>query len=140
MMKNRVRIALSFFSLLSVLILLVVVDFQKTKERDYCYKRYNLFSYLLNTSSIIKSVPRISSNYFFSGDGIIDRGFREGGVTFCSINDWNKAYKQLREYTDKLDIPVYYGQPKIRHSQQYLQIYKYENCLYVSYSENYNLY
>ncbi|MEB6858535.1 hypothetical protein NA898_16035 [Proteus cibi] len=139
-MRNGVRIVLCFLSLLSILILLVVVDLQKTKERNFCYTRYNLFSYLLNTSSVIKSVPRISNDYYFSGDGIIDRGFRDGNVVFCSINDWNKAYQQIREYTDKLNIPVYYDKPKIRNNQQYLQIYKYENCLYVSYSENYNWY
>ncbi|EST59280.1 hypothetical protein K151_754 [Proteus hauseri ZMd44] len=136
-MRNGVRIVLCFLSLLSILILLVVVDLQKTKERNFCYTRYNLFSYLLNTSSVIKSVPRISNDYYFSGDGIIDRGFRDGNVVFCSINDWNKAYQQIREYTDKLNIPVYYGKPKIRNDEQHLQIYKYENCLYVSYSENY---
>lgn len=139
-MRNGVRIVLCFLSLLSILILLVVVDLQKTKERNFCYTRYNLFSYLLNTSSVIKSVPKISNDYYFSGDGIIDRGFRDGNVVFCSINDWNKAYQQIREYTDKLNIPVYYGKPKIRNDEKYLQIYKYENCLYVSYSENYNWY
>lgn len=58
-------------------------------------------------------------------------------MTFYSINDWNKAYQQLREYTDKLDFPVYYGNLKLRNNEQYLQIYKYDNCLHISYSENY---
>ncbi|WP_100160194.1 hypothetical protein [Proteus columbae] len=136
-MKKGYWIALFLLTLFFILIFWILKDIKNTKERGYTYTKYNIFSYYLNTSSVIKSVPRISNDYFFTGDGIIDKDFRDGSVTFCFINDWNKAYQQLREYTDKLDFPVYYGDPKLRDDEQYLQIYKYDNCLHVNYSENY---
>ncbi|MBJ2109366.1 hypothetical protein [Proteus terrae] len=136
-MKKGYWITLFLLTLFSILIFGILKDIKNTKERGYAYTEYNIFSYYLNTSSVIKSVPRISNDYFFTGDGIIDRGFRDGSVTFCLINDWNKAYQQLREYTDKLDFPVYYGNPKVRNSEQYLEVYKYDNCLHITYSENY---
>ncbi len=135
--KKGYWISLFLLILFFTFVFLALNDIKNTKERGYIYTKYDIFSYYFNTSSMIKSVPRISNDYFFTGDGIIDRGFREGSVTFCSINDWNKTYQQLREYTDKLDFPVYYGNPKLRNDAQYLQIYKYDNCLYISYSENY---
>lgn len=136
-MKKGYWITLFLLTLFSILIFGILKDIKNTKERGYTYTEYNIFSYYLNTSSVIKSVPRISNDYFFTGDGIIDRGFRDGSVTFCLINDWNKAYQQLREYTDKLDFPVYYGNPKVRNSEQYLEVYKYDNYLHITYSENY---
>ncbi|HIE5768245.1 TPA: hypothetical protein ACXN3T_003053 [Proteus mirabilis] len=136
-MKKRYWITLFLLTLFTILIFWILKDIKNTKERGYTYTEYNIFSYYLNTSSVIKSVPRISKDYFFTGDGIIDRGFRNGSVTFCLITDWNKAYLQLREYTDKLDFPVYYGNPKVRDNEQYLEIYKYDSCLHISYSENY---
>lgn len=136
-MKKGYWITLFLLTLFSILIFWILKDIKNTKERGYTYTEYNIFSYYLNTSSVIKSVPRISNDYFFTSDGIIDRGFRDGSVTFCLINDWNKAYQQLREYTDKLDYPVYYGNPKVRDSEQYLEVYKYDNCLHITYSENY---
>ncbi|WPC98298.1 hypothetical protein [Proteus terrae] len=136
-MKKGYWITLFLLTLFTILIFLAIKDIKNTKERGYTYTKYNIFSYYLNTSSVIKSVPRISDDYFFTGDGIIDRGFRNGSVTFCLITDWNKAYLQLREYTDKLDFPVYYGNPKVRDNEQYLEIYKYDSCLHISYSENY---
>lgn len=136
-MKKGYWITLFLLTLFTILIFWAIKDIKNTKERGYTYTKYNIFSYYLNTSSVIKSVPRISDDYFFTGDGIIDRGFRNGSVTFCLITDWNKAYLQLREYTDKLDFPVYYGNPKVRDNEQYLEIYKYDSCLHISYSENY---
>lgn len=136
-MKKGYWITLFLLTLFTILIFWAIKDIKNTKERGYTYTKYNIFSYYLNTSSVIKSVPRISDDYFFTGDGIIDRGFRNGSVTFCLITDWNKAYLQLREYTDKLDFPVYYGNPKVRDSDQYLEVYKYDSCLHISYSENY---
>lgn len=136
-MKKGYWITLFLLTLFTILIFLAIKDIKNTKERGYTYTKYNIFSYYLNTSSVIKSVPRISDDYFFTGDGIIDSGFRNGSVTFCLITDWNKAYLQLREYTDKLDFPVYYGNPKVRDSEQYLEVYKYDSCLHISYSENY---
>lgn len=136
-MKKRYWITLFLLTLFTILIFWILKDIKNTKERGYTYTEYNIFSYYLNTSSVIKSVPRISKDYFFTGDGIIDRGFRNGSVTFCLITDWNKAYLQLREYTDKLDFPVYYGNHKVRDNEQYLEIYKYDSCLHISYSENY---
>lgn len=136
-MKKGYWITLFLLTLFTILIFWAIKDIKNTKERGYTYTKYNIFSYYLNTSSVIKSVPRISDDYFFTGDGIIDRGFRNGSVTFCLITDWNKAYLQLREYTDKLDFSVYYGNPKVRDSEQYLEVYKYDSCLHISYSENY---
>lgn len=136
-MKKGYWITLFLLTLFTILIFWAIKDIKNTKERGYTYTKYNIFSYYLNTSSVIKSVPRISDDYFFTGDGIIDSGFRNGSVTFCLITDWNKAYLQLREYTDKLDFPVYYGNPKVRDSEQYLEVYKYDSCLHISYSENY---
>lgn len=136
-MKKGYWITLFLLTLFTILIFWAIKDIKNTKERGYTYTKYNIFSYYLNTSSVIKSVPRISDDYFFTGDGIIDRGFRNGSVTFCLITDWNKVYLQLREYTDKLDFPVYYGNPKVRDNEQYLEIYKYDSCLHISYSENY---
>lgn len=136
-MKKGYWITLFLLTLFTILIFWAIKDIKNTKERGYTYTKYNIFSYYLNTSSVIKSVPRISDDYFFTADGIIDRGFRNGSVTFCLINDWNKAYLQLREFTDKLDFPVYYGNPKVRDSEQYLEVYKYDSCLHISYSENY---
>lgn len=136
-MKKGYWITLFLLTLFTILIFWAIKDIKNTKERGYTYTKYNIFSYYLNTSSVIKSVPRISDDYFFTGDGIIDRGFRNGSVTFCLITDWNKAYLQLREFTDKLDFPVYYGNPKVRDSEQYLEVYKYDSCLHISYSENY---
>ncbi len=136
-MKKGYWITFFLLTLFTILIFWVIKDIKNTKERGYTYTKYNIFSYYLNTSSVIKSVPRISDDYFFTGDGIIDRGFRNGSVTFCLITDWNKAYLQLREYTDKLDFPVYYGNPKVRDNEQYLEVYKYDSCLHISYSENY---
>ncbi|MEQ5392687.1 hypothetical protein ABN236_11460 [Proteus sp. fly-1013] len=136
-MKKGYWITLFLLTLFTILIFWAIKDIKNTKERGYTYTEYNIFSYYLNTSSVIKLVPRISDDYFFTGDGIIDRGFRSGSVTFCLINDWNKAYLQLREFTDKLDFPVYYGNPKLRDSEQYLEVYKYDSCLHISYSENY---
>lgn len=139
-MKKGYWITLFLLTLFSILIFWILKDIKNTKERGYTYTEYNIFSYYLNTSSVIKSVPRISNDYFFTSDGIIDKGFRDGSVTFCFINDWNKVYQQLREYTDKLDFPVYYGNSKVRDSEQYLEVYKYDNCLHITYSENYFLY
>lgn len=136
-MKKGYWITLFLLTLFTILIFWAIKDIKNTKERGYTYTKYNIFSYYLNTSSVIKSVPRISDDYFFTGDGIIDRGFRNSSVTFCLINDWNKAYLQLREFTDKLDFPVYYGNPKVRDNEQYLEVYKYDSCLHISYSENY---
>ncbi|MCO7051740.1 hypothetical protein NAG84_18090, partial [Proteus terrae] len=90
-MKKGYWITLFLLTLFSILIFGILKDIKNTKERGYTYTEYNIFSYYLNTSSVIKSVPRISNDYFFTGDGIIDRGFRDGSVTFCLINDWNKA-------------------------------------------------
>ncbi|HEJ9488262.1 TPA: hypothetical protein SMM93_003716 [Proteus mirabilis] len=116
-MKKGYWITLFLLTLFTILIFWAIKDIKNTKERGYTYTKYNIFSYYLNTSSVIKSVPRISDDYFFTGDGIIDRGFRNGSVTFCLITDWNKAYLQLREYTDKLDFSVYYGNPKVRDNE-----------------------
>lgn len=134
-MKKGCLIPLSLLGGVFMLIAIIIFDLRATNQRGQTYKKYHFFSYYLNTSPIIKAVPRISSDYQFYGDGIIDRGFRSGGVIFCSIADWDDAYRQLKQYTNSLNIPVYYDQPKWRDDEQSLDIYTYNNCLNITLSE-----
>lgn len=74
--KKGYLISLFLLTLFFTFVFWVLNDIKNTKERGYIYTKYDVFSYYLNTAPVIKSVPRISDDYFFNGDGIIDRGLR----------------------------------------------------------------
>lgn len=54
-MKKRYWITLFLLTLFTILIFWILKDIKNTKERGYTYTEYNIFSYYLNTSSVIKS-------------------------------------------------------------------------------------
>lgn len=126
MLFSKKRLAILFLPILMLCLGTAYIRWQKLSH----FKQNNLFYYWL-MPEVIKSLPELSQDYYFSYNGNADRAEHQFAKTYCQIKDIPQALELLKKYAQQHQLEFSLG--KVNSS--FMVEIQNNHCLKISYEK-----